>query len=96
MSPLLSNIMLTELDNELSRKGLKYCRYADDANIYAESKKSAERVMASITRFIEEKLKLVVNKEKSAVDRPWNLKILGFSFYHKKGGIGISGTSKAY
>lgn len=89
LSPLLSNIMLTELDNELTQRGLKYCRYADDSNIYVKSKKSAERVMASITRFIEEKLKLKVNKDKSAVDRPWKLKFLGFSFYAKKGGIGI-------
>jgi RNA-directed DNA polymerase len=89
LSPLLSNVMLTELDNELTQRDLKYCRYADDCNIYVRSKKAAVRVMASITRFIEEKLKLKVNKEKSAVDRPWNLKFLGFSFYHKKGGIGI-------
>lgn len=89
LSPLLSNIMLNELDKELTKRDLKFCRYADDVNIYVKSKKSAERVMASITRFIEEKLKLRVNKEKSAVDRPWNLKFLGFSFYPKKGGIGL-------
>jgi len=89
LSPLLSNVMLNELDKELGQRELKFCRYADDANIYVKSKKSAERVMASITRFIEEKLKLRVNKEKSAVDRPWKLKFLGFSFYHKKGGTGI-------
>ena len=89
LSPLLSNVMLNELDKELARRELNFCRYADDANIYVKSKKSAERVMVSITRFIEEKLKLKVNKEKSAVDRPWNLKFLGFSFYAKKGGIGI-------
>ena len=89
LSPLLSNVMLNELDKELVRRDLKFCRYADDANIYVKSKKSAERVMASITRFIEEKLKLKVNKEKSAVDRPWKLKFLGFSFYAKKGGTGI-------
>jgi RNA-directed DNA polymerase len=89
LSPLLSNIMLNELDKELTQRDLKYCRYADDCNIYVKSKKSAERVMESITRFIEEKLKLKVNKEKSAVDRPWKLKFLGFSFYHKRGGMGI-------
>ncbi len=89
LSPLLSNIMLNELDKELTQRGLKYCRYADDCNIYVKSKKSAERVMESITRFIEERLKLKVNKEKSAVDRPWKLKFLGFSFYHKRGGMGI-------
>lgn len=89
LSPLLSNIMLNELDIELSKRGLKFCRYADDANIYVRSRKAAMRVMASITSFIEQELKLRVNKEKSAVDRPWKLKFLGFSFYHKKGGIGI-------
>ena len=89
LSPLLSNVMLNELDKELTQRDLRYCRYADDCNIYVKSKKSAERVMTSITRFIEEKLKLKVNKGKSTVDRPWNLKFLGFSFYRKKGGIGI-------
>jgi RNA-directed DNA polymerase len=89
LSPLLSNIMLHELDKELTKRGLVFCRYADDANIYVKSKKAANRVMGSITRFIEEELKLKVNKEKSAVDRPWRLKFLGFSFYHKKGGVGI-------
>ena len=89
LSPLLSNIMLNELDKELTRRGLKFCRYADDCNIYVRSRKAADRVMASITKFIEEKLKLKVNKDKSAVDRPWKLKLLGFSFYYKKDGIGI-------
>jgi RNA-directed DNA polymerase len=89
ISPLLSNIMLNELDKELTKRGLKFCRYADDCNIYVKSKKAAERVMASITRFLEEELKLKVNREKSAVDRPWKLKFLGFSFYQKKGETGI-------
>lgn len=89
LSPLLSNIMLNELDIELTKRGLKFCRYADDCNIYVKSQKAAERVMASITRFLEQKLKLRVNKEKSSVDRPWRLKFLGFSFYYKKGGIGV-------
>ncbi len=89
LSPLLSNIMLNELDKELTRRGLRFCRYADDCNTYVKSRKAANRVMASITRFIEEELKLKVNKEKSAVDRPWKLKFLGFSFYHKKGGVGV-------
>ena len=87
--------MLNELDNELTQRGLKYCRYADDCNIYVKSKKSAERVMGSILRYIEQKLKLKVNKEKSAVDRPWRLKFLGFSFYYKKGGVGIRVHPKA-
>ena len=89
LSPLLSNIMLNELDEELERRGLKFCRYADDCNIYLRSRKAADRVMASIATFIEQKLKLTVNKDKSTVGRPWNLKFLGFSFYHKKGGVGI-------
>lgn len=85
ISPLLSNIMLNELDKELTKRGLRFCRYADDCNIYVKSKKAAERVMTSVTRFLEEELKLKVNREKSAVDRPWKLKFLGFSFYLKKG-----------
>lgn len=87
LSPLLSNIMLTELDKELTKRGLKFVRYADDCNTYVRSRKSANRVMASITKFIEEKLKLKVNKEKSIVGRPWNLKFLGYSFYNSKGGV---------
>ncbi|MCX7921528.1 MAG: group II intron reverse transcriptase/maturase [Clostridia bacterium] len=89
LSPLLSNIMLNELDKELTKRGLRFCRYADDANIYVRSRKAAERVMANITRFIERELKLKVNKEKSAVGRPWNLKFLGFTFYHVKGEVRI-------
>lgn len=89
LSPLLSNIMLTELDIELTQRGLKFCRYADDCNIYVKSQKAAKRVMASITCYLEQELRLKVNKEKSAVDRPWRLKFLGFSFYHKKGGMGV-------
>lgn len=89
LSPLLSNIMLNELDKELEKRGLQFCRYADDCNIYVKSRKAANRVMASITKFIEGKLKLKVNKEKSAVDRPWKLKFLGFSFYCIKGKLGI-------
>lgn len=89
LSPLLSNIMLHELDTELERRGLRFCRYADDSNVYVKSRKSAERVMKSITKFIEEDLKLKVNKEKSKVDRPWKLKYLGYTFYPKKGEMGI-------
>ncbi|WP_446898325.1 group II intron reverse transcriptase/maturase [Clostridium sp. LBM24168] len=89
LSPLLSNVMLNELDKELEKRGLHFCRYADDCNIYLKTKKAAYRVMASITRFIEEKLKLKVNKDKSKVDRPWKLKYLGFTFYPKKGEMGI-------
>lgn len=80
LSPLLSNILLDKLDKELERRGHKFVRYADDCNIYMKSKKAGERVMNSITCFIEQKLKLKVNREKSAVDRPWKRKFLGFSF----------------
>lgn len=95
LSPLLSNIMLNELDTELEKRELNFCRYADDCNIYVKSKKSAERVMKSITKFIEKDLKLKVNKEKSKVDRPWKLKYLGFSFYNKKNGMGIRVHNKS-
>ncbi|HED0876537.1 TPA: group II intron reverse transcriptase/maturase [Campylobacter jejuni] len=80
LSPLLSNIVLDELDKELEKRGLRFVRYADDCNIYVRSKRAAYRVMESITSFIEKKLKLKVNREKSAVDRPWKRKFLGFSF----------------
>ena len=89
LSPLLSNIMLNELDVELEKRELNFCRYADDCNIYVKSRKAAERVMISITKFIEEDLRLKVNKEKSKVDRPWKLKYLGFTFYPKKDEMGI-------
>ncbi|MEL5864621.1 group II intron reverse transcriptase/maturase [Clostridium cochlearium] len=95
LSPLLSNIMLNELDKELEKRELNFCRYADDCNIYVKSRKAAIRVMENITRFIEEDLKLKVNKEKSKVDRPWKLKYLGFSFYNKKGEMGIRVHNKS-
>ncbi len=85
LSPLLSNIVLDELDKELEKRGLRFVRYADDCNIYAHSKRAGERIMKSITTFIENKLKLKVNREKSAVDRPWKRKFLGFTFTsHRK------------
>ena len=83
LSPLLSNIMLNELDKELTKRGLKFARYADDCNIYVKSKKAADRVMKSITKYIEEDLKLRVNTDKSKVERPWECKFLGYSFYRK-------------
>lgn len=79
LSPLLSNIMLDELDKELEKRGHKFCRYADDCNIYVKSKRAGERVMENITNFIEGKLKLKVNRTKSAVERPWKRKFLGFT-----------------
>jgi RNA-directed DNA polymerase len=80
LSPLLSNVMLDVLDKELERRGHRFVRYADDANIYVASERAGQRVMQSITEFLERKLKLRVNKEKSAVDKPWKRKFLGFSF----------------
>ena len=79
LSPLLSNILLTDLDNELTRRGLRFCRYADDCNIYVGSQAAGERVLVSVTRFLETKLKLKVNNEKSAVAYPWDRKFLGYS-----------------
>jgi RNA-directed DNA polymerase len=85
LSPLLSNILLDDLDKELERRGHAFCRYADDSNIYVRSLRAGERVMASITRFLTERLKLRVNAAKSAVDRPWNRKFLGYSMtWHRK------------
>src|SRR5579863_4523593 len=80
LSPLLSNIVLDEFDQELERRGLRFTRYADDSNIYVRSRRAGERVMTSITRFITSSLKLKVNQQKSAVARPWERKFLGFSF----------------
>jgi len=85
LSPLLSNIMLDDLDKELERRGHKFCRYADDCNVYVQSRHAGERVMASLTRFLEQKLRLKVNREKSAVGRPWERKFLGYSMtFHMK------------
>lgn len=85
LSPLLSNIMLNELDSELEKRGLKFTRYADDCIIVVQSEKAANRVMASITKFIEKKLGLKVNVEKSKVAKPSQIKYLGFGFYFKTG-----------
>lgn len=80
LSPLLSNIVLDDLDQELTRRGLRFARYADDCNIYVGSRRAGERVMAGVTRFLTMRLKLKVNEAKSAVARPWERKFLGFSF----------------
>ena len=86
LSPLLSNIMLNELDKELEARGLNFVRYADDCIILVRSEKAAERVLSSITKYIEKKLGLKVNAEKSKVTRPTQTKYLGFSFWVTKGG----------
>jgi RNA-directed DNA polymerase len=90
LSPLLSNIILDKLDKELEKRGHRFVRYADDVSIYVKSKRAGERVMESISTYIEKELKLKVNTEKSSVTRPWFSKLLGFTFYHKKGEKGIS------
>ncbi|MDQ5918141.1 MAG: RNA-directed polymerase [Pseudomonadota bacterium] len=94
LSPLLSNVLLTELDRELERRGHAFCRYADDCNIYVRSQQAGERVMASITRFLADTLKLTVNAAKSAVARPWTRKFLGYSLtWHKAPKLKIAPTS---
>jgi group II intron reverse transcriptase/maturase len=89
LSPLLSNIYLTSFDRELENRGHRFVRYADDCNIYVKSRRAAERVMASCTKYLEEKLKLKVNMEKSKVGSPTKLKFLGFSLYGTKAGARI-------
>lgn len=84
LSPLLANVLLDDLDKELERRGAKFVRYADDENIYVKSLRAGRRVFESVVRFVEERLKLKVNREKSAVDRPWRRKFLGFSFTIEK------------
>ena len=79
LSPLLSNILLDDLDKELESRGHRFCRYADDCNIYVRSKAAGERVKRSITRFLTKRLRLKVNEEKSAVGRPWNRTFLGYT-----------------
>ncbi|WP_198592149.1 group II intron reverse transcriptase/maturase [Kyrpidia spormannii] len=84
--PLLANILLDDLDKELEKRGHRFVRYADDANIYVRSRRAGERVLASIRKFLQERLKLKLNEQKSTVDRPWKLKFLGFSMYKRKAG----------
>jgi RNA-directed DNA polymerase len=93
LSPLLSNLLLDELDRELAARGLRFARYADDCNIYVRSQRAGERVLASVTRWLARQLRLVVNQTKSAVDRPWKRKFLGFTFT-TQGKRGIASASK--
>src|SRR6516225_298497 len=95
LSPLLSNILLTDLDRELGKRGHSFCRYADDCNVYVRTQRSGQRVMAGITAFLEQRLKLKVNAEKSAVARPWQRKFLGYSVtWHKKPKLKIAPSSR--
>ena len=94
LSPLLSNILLTDLDRELERRGHRFCRYADDCNIYVKSEAAGQHAMAAITGYLERKLKLQVNRDKSAVARPWQRKFLGYSVTrHEQARLKIADSS---
>jgi group II intron reverse transcriptase/maturase len=94
LSPLLSNILLTDLDRELERRGLAFVRYADDCNVYVRSRRAGERIMGGVTTFLSKVLKLTVNAAKSAVARPWERKFLGYSFTaHKESRLRIAPQS---
>jgi RNA-directed DNA polymerase len=94
LSPLLSNILLDELDKELERRGHRFCRYADDCNVYVKSQRSGERVMVSSERFLWRRLRLKVNRDKSAVARPWQRKFLGYSVTaHREPRLKVAGES---
>ena len=95
LSPLLSNILLDDLDRELERRGHCFCRYADDCNIYVKSERAGQRVRQTITAFLEQRLKLKVNAAKSAVARPWERKFLGYSMtWHMKPKLKIASESR--
>ena len=89
LSPLLSNVMLDDLDWELERRGHRFVRFADDGRIYVHSQRAGERVMASITQYVEQRLKLRVNREKSVVDRATNRSLLGFGFFDRDGEVKV-------
>ena len=94
LSPLLSNILLDDLDKELECRGHSFCRYADDCNIYVGSRRAGERVLNSLEAYVTDKLRLKINRAKSAVDRPWNRKFLGYSFtFHKPPRLKVSPVS---
>lgn len=99
VSPLLSNLVLDELDKELERRGHRFCRYADDCNVYVCSRRAGERVMASVSRFLTTRLRLKVNESKSAVARPEERKFLGFSITNDDGKLRrrrFNGSSYGY
>lgn len=95
LSPLLANILLDDLDKELEKRGHKFCRYADDCNVYVKGIRSGYRVKESLTKYLREKLKLTVNEEKSAVDIPARRKFLGFSFTRLGENVKISISRQA-
>lgn len=89
LSPLLANILLDDLDRELEKRGHRFVRYADDCNMYVKSERAGQRVMNSVRQFLEQKLSLKVNEQKSTVDRPWKRKFVGFSFYLRQGEVHV-------
>jgi group II intron reverse transcriptase/maturase len=95
LSPLLSNVMLDDLDWELDKRGLRFVRYADDGRVYVRSRRAGERVMQSITRYVEQRLKLRVNREKSVVDRATRRPLLGFGFFVRGGEVKVRIDPKA-
>ncbi len=95
LSPLLSNILLTDLDRELERRGHKFCRYADDCNIYVKSETAGKRVLASLTKYLEDTLRLKVNQEKSGVGRPWRRKFLGYTQCNRKYNVCLKVSGEA-
>lgn len=94
LSPLLSNILLDDLDKELERRGHRFCRYADDVNVYIGSRRAGQRVLDSIESFLDRRLCLQVNRQKSAVDRPWKRTFLGYSMtWHKRPRLKVAQSS---
>lgn len=96
LSPILSNILLNELDKELERRGHSFVRYADDCSIYVKSRRAGERVLSSVNKWLEEKLKLKVNESKSGVRTPQELTLLGFGFYYSKDGVQLRIAPRSY
>ena len=95
LSPILSNILLDKLDKELERRGHRFVRYADDVQVYVRSERGATRVLQSVSHYIERELKLVVNRTKSKATRPWKSKLLGYSFYIRKGELKLNIARKS-
>jgi len=96
LTPLLSNILLDDLDKELERRGHSFCRYADDCNIYVGSRRAGERLLNSLEKYVTGKLRLKINRSKSAVDRPWNRKFLGYTVtFHKPPRLKVASVSVA-
>jgi RNA-directed DNA polymerase len=94
LSPLLSNILLDDLDQELERRGHRFVRYADDCNIYVQSRRAGERVLQRLERYLRDRLRLTVNRDKSAVDRPWKRKFLGYSVtWHRQPKLKVAAES---